>query len=193
MRPSSSSSSSSDPNAPYLEAIASLADCNFFAPVEPAQADTTLWIQSSEPSQPFAALSARRSTDGTHLTPMTHPAPAPSSSSSVPVTINSIQQYLTAMGHGEHFLRDSIIESRLDSGKLSAQTVFNALQIAHDSNHPFFVNLPLNIFEQVTLINKLVGIFINASGFRKTIQTAAINSNDDPCQLIRQILRLVRG
>ena len=191
MRPSSSSSSSSDPNAPYRDAIARLADCNFFAPEAPEQADATHWLkpfQPLQPSQPFAALSPRSSTDRTDLTTMTHPAP----SSYAPVTTSFIQQYLTAMGYGEHFLRDSIIKNRLDSGNLSAQTVFNALQIAHDPNHPFFFDSPLNISQQMTLINKLVGIFINASGFRKFIQTAARNSNDDPYQLIREILRFIR-
>ena len=113
--------------------------------------------------------------------------------SSAPVTLRLIEQYLTAMGHGDHFLRDSVIEERLDSEKISTKTLFDALQIAHDPNHPLFCNLQLNVSEQMTLINKLVGILTNASGFRRVMQTAARNSNDNPYQFILGLLQFIRG
>ena len=110
------------------------------------------------------------------------------------VTLATIRQYLRQErrppGQG---LLDTALQRRLDIASLSAATLLAALQIVHDANHPFLTRLGVSHHERGALIYRLSGIADNRSGFRTPIRSAARNANDDPEQLIANVLEYVRN
>ena len=181
MRPSSS-----DPNAPYRAAIASLVDCNFFADEEPEQPETA---NPTNQQDPFAGLNPRRLT---HSTSPISTAEATTSSAS-PVTVSTIRQYLLEKRTVNKFLLDATIQDRLNLGNLSAETFLAALKIADDASHPLLIRLGVRDLERDEIIYRLAGITANSAGFRMAIRTAAQNANNNPDQLVAGILHHIRN
>ena len=181
MRPSSS-----DPNSPYRAAIASLADCNFFSHEEPVeQADS-----GNTTSQPpfFAGLHARRTMHGIVPHAASNIAPLPSA----PITISTLQRYLIENGYSAHrFLADGTIQLRLQSGNISAETLLAALQIAHNPNHSLFNRLRTSNETRAEIIYRLAGIMTNDSGFHQAIRREIRNAENNPEQLIRNLLEFL--
>ena len=177
-------SSSSDPNAPYHAAIASLVDCNFFADAKPEQPDITyLMNQKTNQHDSFEGISPRRLTQSTCLN---RTAEATLSSAAALVTIATIRQYLRDQGYSGGRIRDATVESRLFSTNLSAKTLLTALQIAHDANHALLVRLGVNSNDREILVARLNGIMLTSQGFftgmrkakqRKKPITIPINSS----------------
>ena len=187
MRPSSSSS---DPNAPYRAAIASLVDCNFFADEEPERPETPyLTNQQTMQHDSFNRISPRRLTQRLGPNPT---AEARVSRAAAPVTIATIRQYLRDKGHRVGRIHDATVESRLFSTNLSAETLLTALHIAYDANHALFVRLGVSSNEREILIARLNGIVLTSQGFFTGIRQAVKNANNDPYQLIACILRYLR-
>ena len=184
MRPSSPSSS--DPNAPYRAAITSLVDCNFFTDVHSEQPDTA---NTTHQHSPFAELSPRRACSSNPSNAITDAGP----SSASQVTIGTVLEYLSERGRGCDNLRYGTVLSRLQSVNLSAETLLTALKAAFDADHPLLATLGVNPYERSELINRLDGIVNIKSGFRQEIKTAAQNSNDDPEQVITNLLQLMRS
>ena len=182
MRPSSPSSS--DPNAPYRAAITSLVDCNFFTDVHAEQPDTH---SAASQHSPFAELSPRRGSLSNLPSAITDAGP----SSASQVTIGTVLEYLSERGRGCQLVYGTI-NNRLNSANLSAETMLTALQISHTENHPLLTSLGVNPYERSELINRLDGIVNIKSGFRQEIKTAVQNSNDDPGQVITNLLQLIR-
>ena len=181
MRPSSSS----DPNAPYRAAIASLVDCNFFTDEHAEQPDTH---SAASQHSPFAELSPRRASSR-------HPSNALADrgqSSASPVTIESVLEYLSERGR-ESQLVYGTINNRLNSSNLSAATLLSALKAAETVNYPLWATLSVSAYERAELINRLGGIVTIGGGFKKGIKTAVQNSNNDPEQLIANVLQYARN
>ena len=192
MRPASSSSS--DPNAPYRAAIASLVDCNFFADEKPEQPDTTdltnpqMNLQTYQPDV-FDGISPRRFTQSTCPNPT---AEATLPLAAAPVSIATIRQYLRDQGHPNGHIRDATVESRLFSTNLSAETLLTAIQIAHDANHALLVRLGVSLNDRIILIARLNGIVLTSQGFFTGMRKAVKRANNDPYQLIACILEYLR-
>ena len=181
MRPSST-----DPNAPYRAAISSLVDCNFFADDNAEQADVAA---NATHSSYFAELSPRTAGDGSRAYATTEVG----ASSSASVTANTILQYLRDTGDvSSGTINVWTVENRLDSVNLSAKTLLVALQIANSPDHAVLANLGAHQLERFEIKNRLTGIATNKSGFGKAIKTAAIDSNDNPEQLIANLLDYMR-
>ena len=185
MRPSSSSSS--DPNAPYRAAIASLVDCNFFVDDGAEQPET---VAANSQQTPFTGLNPG---------PIVAQSNRPNTTSEVgtstasPVTVGTIQQYLHEKGYPDSRLMDLAIRIRLNSANLSAGTLLSALQITHDANHSLLASLSVSNQEREILISKLVGILINTTGFRGEIKNICQNCNNNPNYLIANLLQYLRS
>ena len=184
MRPSSSS----DPNAPYRAAIASLADCNFFTDEQAEQPDTH---NAARQHSPFAGLTPRGASSSNDLSSVADAVP-PSASQ---VTIATIKDYLRDKGHlhSDASLKDTTIENRLNSTNISRETLLNAIKTACNPDHPLLATLSINPYERYELINRLDGIVSHKQGFRQEIRSAMQKSNNDPEQLIANILNHLRN
>ena len=184
MRPSSSS----DPNAPYRAAIASLVDCNFFANEQAEQPDVA---NAAYEHCPFNELSPRRvcSSDPSHVISDAGPSSASN------VTVDTIKDYLRERGHvhGDLSLKDTTIEKRLNSTNISIETLLTAIKIACNPDHPLLATLSINPYERYELINRLDRIVSHKQGFRQEIKSAMQKSNNDPEQLIANILNHLRN
>ena len=182
MRPSSA-----DPNAPYRDAISSLVDCNFFADDSAEHTDDT--ANATHPSY-FAGLNPRTESDSRGPNATTEIA----TSSRPPVTASTILRYLRDTGDvSSGTISDGTVDNRLDLVNLSAETLLIALQTANSPDHTVLANLGVNPSERFEIRNRLAGIATNKSGFGKAIKMAAINSNDNPQQLIANLLDYLRG
>ena len=180
MRPSSSSSF--DPNAPYRAAIASLVDCNFFADEGAGQPET---VSDNRQQTPFAGLRPGHIAQSNSYT-MT---PEVGISTAPQVTASTIQQYLLAMGYDSNgFLLETTMQSRLNEGKLSAETLLIALQTVHEADHPLFAALGMRYAEKSLIITKLSGIITHRNGFPKSLRKVIQNCNNNPDQLIANVL-----
>ena len=185
MRPSSSSSN--DPNAPYRNAIASLADCNFFAYEEDALDQSA---NNESVQNPFAGLIPRR--------PIQTDRPSASTdagtSTGSQVTIGTILQYLEEKEIRLHKnIHDTTASRRLHAHDLSPETMLAAIKIAYDTNHPLLATLSANDDERYALISRLSGVVTQAQSFRPGIRQAFSNSNNNPEQLIANVLQYIRG
>ena len=181
MRPSSSS----DPNAPYRAAIASLVDCNVFPDEHAEQADSA---NTTHPHSPFAELSPRRGSPSIPPSAITDAGP----SSATSITIDTVLEYLREQGRVSNLVYRTI-NNRLNSSNLSAATLLTALKAAYDTHHPLWATLGVNEYERYELINRLDGIVSHCAGFNKGVKAAAQNSNNDPEQLIANLLHYVRN
>ena len=79
------------------------------------------------------------------------------------------------------------------SANLSAETLLTALKTAYDTDHPLLATLSVNAHERSGLISRLAGIVTNTGGFKKGIKAALHNSNNNPEQLIINILNYLRN
>ena len=112
MRPSSSS----DPNAPYRAAIASLVDSNLLADEPGEQANTA---NPAYPSSPFAGLSLIRASSSNPSNAVADAGPSSRSN----VHINLVLEYLHEKGFIYDNLKFTTILMRLNSANLSAETL----------------------------------------------------------------------
>ena len=182
MRPSSSS----DPNAPYRAAIASLVDCNFFADGQAEQPDAA---HTTPHDSPFAEISPRRASSSNSANAIADA----SRSSASNVNIRTIKQYLVEMGHTNiDRLKDKVIQNRLDLSNLSAKTLLSAIQFAYDINRPLPENLTISREERAELIYRLAGIITNKSGFLEGTKAAAQNSNNNSEKFITLLIQYIR-
>ena len=182
MRPSSSS----DTNAPYRAAIASLGDCNVFQDQPDEQFDTT---NSTHQHSPFAELSPRFASSSRDLNAIADTGLSSASN----VTFGTIRNYLREKGHQCNELTKTTFKNRLNSANISAETLLTALKFAYDFNHPLLATLNVNSYERSELINRLVVIASFQHGFHNKIKAAFQNANDDPEQLIVNITHYLRN
>lgn len=207
-----SRSSSTDPNAAYRDAIAALAD-NCICRQE-GQPDDVCHNQSAQ-NQPniLAGLNPRRTTNRDRLNAIAHNIStnvgiarqlirnseiptttleaAPSSGSSI--NISTVCQYLREKGCGDNAIADEAIQKRLNSAKLSAETLLAAIETAHDANHPIWLTLRANDSERIELIRRLAGIVSLIQGIRPKMKLAIRNSNNNSEQMIANILDYMRS
>lgn len=180
MRPSRPSTS--NPNASYRATTPTLID---FLAIEREEQQVRANAHLSQ--NPLSELGPRRTTHDAVSSAMANAGP----SAAPHVTIITIQRYLLERGHlASKFLEDSTIQACLDSANISAESLLVALNIAHDACHPLLVSLGVCDHERADLIFKLAGIVNNKSGFRNSMKTAAQNANNNPEQLIENILNL---
>ena len=173
------SSSSSDPNAPLRATTPVFID--FFAKEEAEQQERTATVGQQGH---FADLSPRHRPDAT--------ADA-GPSARLPVTVNTIRSFLHSKGHSRvHRVYDDTVQVRLNDGNLSAATLLAALEIIHTPDHSLLKTLGVSQTERLRVTNKLKAIVNETRGFLPEIQSAAQRSNNDPDQLIRNFLQLVR-
>ena len=207
--------SSTDPNAAYRDAIAAFADNRI---QEGDRDDESNYETAQNQPNSLAGLNPRRTTNQDRLNAIAHnlgsgvrvamemmtpstipPATADTATSSAsPVTIDTIRQYLRERGHinnewARQSLNDLNTQNRLNSANLSAKTLLIALQIAHNPNHPLLERLGVKDNEHEPLIARLAGIVMSKVGFRSSIKTLALNANDNPDQLITNLLQYVRN
>lgn len=183
MRPSSPS----DPNAPYRAAIASLVDCSFL-PDEPAEQPEN--HNATHHNSPFAELSSRRAFSSNP--PRAVADAGPSSASAV--NIGNIRQYFLQMGHSNtDRLKNEVINNRLNSANLDAETLLSAIQSVYNINRPLPENMTISRQERAEVIYRLAGIITNRSGFLEAMKNAAQNSHNDPDELIKNVLRHIRN
>ena len=180
MRPSFSS----NPNAPHRATTPVLID--FFAKEAAEQQERTATIGRQSP---VAELNPR-GTSLRHRPDFTTDA-GPSADS--PVTVSSLRNFLRSKGHpvGQHIYEETI-QSRLNAANLSAETLLTALEITHTPDHPLLRTLAVSKSECQKVINRLKRIVNHSSGFTPEIIGAAQGSNNNPDQLIRNCLQLVR-
>ena len=183
MRPSSSSA----PNAPDRAKQPVLID--FFAK-EKEEAEPQERENTNNQQNPLAELSPR---SRAHSTALDARAEVVGPSTDADVSLYTIQRYLRQKGYEPRdFLRYNAVQSRLDSTNLSAKTLLDALKIAEQANHPLWATLNVNADERSDLIHRLTGIVTRVQGFKKGIKTVVQNSNNDPGQLIANILEYQR-
>ena len=185
MRPSSASSTS-DPNAPYRDAIASLSDCNFLTEDDAANASAT---DAPRTRAPLEELNPRQRTH--HAGPSTTTDVGPSATAQV--TIATLRQFITNKGHRRsHLLRDKTIHERLNGANLSARTFLAALEIIHDPHHALLTALAVTETERQTLITRFVEIMNNSLGFNASTRALALSASDDATQLVSRFVAYLR-
>ena len=109
-------------------------------------------------------------------------------------TVTTLRSFLRSHGHsGGDFMRDITIQDRLDRGNLSAETLLAALRIVNTYNHPLLAMIGASVAERFRLVHKLSGIVNQAAGFRQDVQTAAQAANNNPEQLIVNVLHAIRA
>ena len=175
MRPSSSS----DSNAAHRATSPVFID--FFAKEAAEQQERNA---TPHPQGPFAELRSRQRPDD---------IAAAGPSADLPVSIQSLRSFLRANGHpaGQH-MHDETIQRRLNAVNLGADTLLAALQITHTPNHALLRTLGVTETECLMITNKLKAIVNNTSGFTQELMGAARHSDNNPNQLIRNFLQLVR-
>ena len=115
-----------------------------------------------------------------------HPHPHPQT------TISDIQQYLRAMGHRDGSVSDQSIRIRLNSANISTDTILSALHMLHDANHPLLARLGVMNNPRNKMITRLAGVINSLHGFRPEIRSAIQRANNDPEQLIINLLTYTR-
>ena len=209
--------SSTDPNAPYRAAIAALGghpvNEGEDAQGQPAPAQYQPMAQEGLP--------ARRHVNRDRLNQIAHhlgsgvqialemmtpaqPHPeniaGPSNAAAVAsqaaanphITVRDVQQYLRMMGYPNITMSDQTVRIRLDSAHTSAETILTALQILHDANHPLHARLDIRNHKRQRLIDRLIGIMNRTAAFRAEIRAAIQRANDNPEQLIANLLPYAR-
>ena len=182
MRPSSSY----DANAPYRAAIASLGNCNVFENEQAEQPDTA---NTTHQHSPFAELSPSRACSSNPCHAIADAGP----SSVSDITISTVCQYLREKKHLFSPMSNGTILTRLDSVKLSPETLLAALKTAHDANDPLLANLSINNSERAELISRFIGILTRKQGFHKSMREVIQNSNNNPEQLIENLIHYMRS
>ena len=182
MRPSSSS----NPNTPYRAAIASLVDSNCLPDERAEQADTA---NTAHAHSPFIGLSPKKASSSN---PSNVIANAGSSSTSQ-ITVDTVLGYLREKGHPCDNLKYVTIVNRLNLTNLSPDTLLTAIEAMHNAGHPLLTTLGINPYERYELINRLAGIVTRRFDFRGGIIPAIGHSNNDPKQLITNLVNHIRN
>ena len=169
-------------NAAYQAALKSIED-HLFADEVTEQAER---VPTHQQRLPLPELCPQRTRSSNCLEAITDREIA--TSSSLPVSISTIRQYLYEKKLPHNGLIDLTIQHRLNSASISADTLLAALQIAHTPAHPVLTALGASDYNREALIYRLVGIFNHKAGFRRAIRTAAQNCNNNPANLIAAIL-----
>ena len=186
--------SSSDPNAPYRNAIAAFADHRIDG-VEGQPDDEPQNVSAQNQPNVITDLNPRRTTNRDILNTIARnigPNIVIGTSSASNVTITTIRDYLREKGELRNELMDYTIINRFDSTNISANTFFTSIKIAYSADHPLLTTLRVNSNERSQLIHRLVGIFTRAQSFKPWIRKAMQDSNNDPEQLIANILQSMR-
>ena len=178
--------SSSDPNAPYRAAIASLADCNFFADAVTEQ--HTQSATTPHPPNQFAALGPNGGLTNSHCANVTADIAPPTS-----VTIDTLRSYLSELGYsGTNLLRDASVHNRLTAAGLTPATLLTALQIVHARRHPLLASLDVDAQQLDDLKNRLAGIVLHSAGFKTRMRNVVADANNDPERLITSVFVYIR-
>ena len=181
MRPSSSS----DPNATHRATTPVFID--FFAKEAAEQQERTNTIAQQGP---FAELNP--SGTSPRYRPESTADAGPSTASHV--TIITIQRYLIEKGYeAKNFLKDETIQRRLNAANLSAETLLAALQTTHNPHHALLSQLHMHQHEQTELKYMLAGITFSCVGFRPAIKEIVQNADNNPDQLITNLLQYMRN
>ena len=201
------------PNAPYRAAIAALGG-NFVneQEVDQTQPEPGLYQQNAHEE-----LAPRRNTNRDRLNQIAHrlgsgvrvalelmtpeqahpenvagPSNAGVASTQLAVdphtTVRDIQQYLSRIGYRDGGVADQTIRIRLDSANISAATILSALQTLQDPSHPLLVRLGVMNNARNKLIKRLTGVVNSLHGFRPEIRSAIQRANNNPDQLIINLL-----
>ena len=180
MRPSSSS----NPNASHRATTPVLID--FFAKEAAEHHERTATIGQQSP---FAELNPRGTSPRDRPEFTAHAG----RSADTNVNVSTLRNFLQSKGHpvGLHIYEETI-QSRLNAANLSAETLLTALEITHTPDHPLLRTLAVSKNDCQRVLNRLKGIVNHSSGFTPDIVGAAQRSNNDPNQLIRHFLQLVR-
>ena len=180
MRPSSS-----DPNAPYRAAIASLADCNFFADEGAEQPETAA---ANNQQNPFTGLLP----ENIAQTNRSQTTPEVGTSTASSVTISTIMQFLREKGYVPYsYLLETTMQSRLNEANLSAETLLIALKTVHEA--PSLAAFGMRNAEKLPLMLRLAGIITHRNGFPQSLRRVTQNCNNNPSQLITDVLQYVRN
>ena len=172
-----------DPHAPYRATTPTLID--FFAKESAEQQEIA---DANTQQNPIARLAPTETPKTTLSSAIAHVG----SSAAPPVTIITIQRYLLEKGYvANSFLLDETIQYRFNAANISAQTLLSALQIAYEADHPSLARFGLSDNERSIVIKRLAGMTQHGSKFRQTLK-AAQNSNNNPEQLIANLLELIR-
>ena len=200
--------SSTDPNAAYRDAIAAFADNRIYEQEEHIN-DEPYNEAAQNQSNSLAGLNPRRTTNQDRLnaiahnlgsgvrvamemmTPRTIPAATAdvATSSASPATVDTIRQYLSDIGHHGKYVANETIHRRLHEGNLSTETLLAAIQTTQNPNHPLWETLSASQSHREAVFSKLSGIVTNKSGFRDSIKTLVQMANNNPEQLIANLLQ----
>ena len=204
--------SSTDPNAAYRDAIAAFADNRIAEQEDHTEGESRYDAAINQPNS-LAPLNPRRRTNQDRLNVIAHNlgsgvrvamemmahSATPSAttdvatSSAPPVTVDTIRQYLRENGYFDSNMVDVTIQNRLDAVHLSTETIFTALQILHDDHHPLIARLNMSNSECDSIFYRLAGIVMKKNGFQEPIRTATLNANNNPDQLIANLLQYLRS
>ena len=108
------------------------------------------------------------------------------------ITVRDVQEYLRTMGYQNINMSDQTVRIRLDSARTSAATILTALQILHDANHPLHARFDIRNNKRQRLIDRLIGIVNRTPAFRAEIRAAVQGANNNPEQLIVNLLPFAR-
>ena len=200
--------SSTDPNAAYRDAIAAFADNRMYGQEDHID-DEPYNEAAQNQSNSLAGLNPRRTTNQDRLNAIAHnlgsgvrvamemitsntiPAATTdvATSSAAPVTVDTIRQYLSDIGHHGKYIANDTIQRRLNEANLSTETLLTAIQTAHNPNHPLWATLGAGQFEREAAFYKLSGIVTNKSGFRDSMKTLVKMANNNPEQLVANVLQ----
>ena len=182
MYPSRPSSTNSNPS--YRATTPTLID--FFANEREEQ---RVRADAHPQPTPLAELGPRRTTPDTVARVMENVGPAVAPR----VTIVTIERYLLERGFlASSFLKDETIMRRLNAANISAETLLTAFKAAFDADHRLLATLGVHPHERYQLITRLGGIVTSNGGFKTGIKTAIQDSNNDPEQLIANVLHYMR-
>lgn len=200
--------SSTDPNAAYRDAIAAFADNRIAEQEDHTDGESRYDAAMNQPNS-LAPLNPRRHTNQDRLNVIAHNlgsgvrvamemmahSATPSTttdvatSSAPPVTVDTIRQYLSEIGHHGKYLEDETIHRRLNGANLRTETLLAAIQTAHNPNHPLWEALGASEQAREAVFSKLAGIVTNKSGFRDSMKNLVLIANNNLEQLIANLLQ----
>ena len=175
-----------DINTSYQAALKSIED-HLFSDEEKEQPEI---VAANSQQTPFTGLSPG------HIAQSNRPNTTSEvgTSTASQVTIITIQRYLLERGYeANSFLLDAAIQRRLNAGNFSAETLLVAMQTVNNPHHPLMARLSVRDQELAELSVILAGITTMYAGFPPMIRTAIRNANNNPDQLIINLLQNLRN
>ena len=206
-----SPSSSTDPNAAGRHAIAAFAN-NRIHGQDGQSNDVSDDGPANNQANILAGLNPRRTTNqdrlnaiarniGSHVSMamelidnggIATPSIEAVTSSASSMTIDRVCQYLRDRGYAGKTMANAVIQNRLNSVNLSAETFLAALETTDNAHHPLWATLPANDSERSELIARLAGIVALPQGFHPRISGALQQSNNNSEQMIANLLGYIR-